>query len=103
MGVMLGLLAATLAVLAAVSVLLTRRVRGLLGDVNALGEQVRELTGRLDAAEQSVSAAVARTEAAEAVLVGKGLADEEDLEAARRRSAGGADTAGDLRGRGELH
>ncbi len=78
-------LAAALAGLSVLSFLLVRRVRGLLADVAGLSERVKELSTRLDAAEQDVQDALARTEVAETVLLDKGLADEEDLEAARSR------------------
>ncbi len=97
-----ALAATALAALAAVSFLLARRVRGLLADVRELSERSRELSARLEAAEQDVSRALARTEVAEAVLLDKGLADEDDLEAARRRF--GADvTAAAVRGEDDLH
>lgn len=97
-----ALAAAALAALAAVSFLLARRVRGLLADVRELSERLAELSARLEAAEQDVSGALARTEVAEAVLLDKGLADEDDLEAARRRF--GADVAAaDVRGEDDLH
>lgn len=94
--------AAAVAALAAASFLLARRVRGLLADVRELSERLRELSARLEAAEQDVSSALARTEVAEAVLLDKGLADEDDLEAARRRF--GADVAAaDVHGEDDLH
>jgi hypothetical protein len=93
-----ALSAAALAGLSALSFLLVRRVRGLTLDLAEVSERVKDLSARLDAAEHDAAAAVGRTEVAEAVLLEKGLADEEDLEAARRRfdeasheSAGGGD------------
>ena len=80
--------AAALAGLSVVALLLARRVRALLGDASALSARVDELAARLAVAEQEVADARARTEAAETVLLDKGLANEEDLEAARRRSDG---------------
>ncbi len=80
-----ALAAAALAGLSVLSFLLVRRVRGLLADVAGLSERVKELSTRLDTAEQDVQSALARTEVAETVLLDKGLADEEDLEAARSR------------------
>ena len=78
--------AAALAGLFVVALLLARRVRALVAEVAELREQVDGLSSRLAAAEQDVDGALARTEVAETVLLEKGLADEEDLEAARRRS-----------------
>ncbi len=80
-----ALAATALAGLSVLSFLLVRRVRGLLADFAGLSERVKELSARLDAAEQDAQGALARTEVAETVLLDKGLADEEDLEAARRR------------------
>jgi membrane protein implicated in regulation of membrane protease activity len=94
------LAAAALAGLSALSFLLVRRVRGLLEDVAQLSGRVEELADRLGAAEQDVSAAIGRTEVAETVLLEKGLADEDDLEAARRRFDEAAESAS---GEGELH
>ena len=78
--------AAALAALSVVALLLARRVRALVGEVADLRERVEALAARVSTAEEDVGSAVARTEVAELVLLDKGLADEEDLEAARRRS-----------------
>jgi hypothetical protein len=80
-----ALASAALAGLSALAFVLARTVRRLGRDVAELSVRVRELSGRVEGAEQDVAAAVARAEVAEAVLLEKGLADEEDLEAARRR------------------
>ena len=77
--------AGALAGLTVLSFLLVRRVRGLGAEVETLSGRVQDLAARLDAAERDVSTAVGRTEVAETVLLEKGLADEDDLEAARRR------------------
>jgi hypothetical protein len=94
--------AAALAGLSLVTALLVRRVRALGAEVAGLGDRVGALTARLEAAEQDVAGALARTEIAETVLLEKGLADEEDLEAARRRS-GDEGARGDHPRDGELH
>ena len=78
--------AAALAGLSVVAFLLARRVRALLAEVSDLQARVDGLAARLAAAEEDVQGALARTEVAETVLLEKGLADEEDLEAARRRA-----------------
>ncbi len=78
--------AAALAGLSVVALVLARRVRTLLAETEELRERVDALSARLSVAEEEVSVAVARTGVAETVLLEKGLADEEDLEAARRRS-----------------
>jgi outer membrane murein-binding lipoprotein Lpp len=76
--------ALALAGLSVVAFLLARRVRALLAEVSDLQARVDGLASRLAAAEEDVQGALARTEVAETVLLEKGLADEEDLEAARR-------------------
>lgn len=90
--------AAALAGLSVVVFLLARRLRALVAEVTDLRAQVDGLSSRLAATEQDVGSALERTEVAETVLLEKGLADEEDLEAARRRPA---DVEGDATG--ELH
>jgi hypothetical protein len=83
----IGLLAlALLAVLAALSGELVRRLRALAGEVTALTERVHELGARLDAAERDASAALTQADLAECVLLDKGVVDEEDLEEARARN-----------------
>jgi hypothetical protein len=57
--------------------------------VNALSERVDELSARLGAAEYDVARAGLSAEVAESVLVEKGVADEEELEEARRRTQTG--------------
>jgi hypothetical protein len=91
-----ALASAALAGLSALSFLLVRRVR----DVAELADRVKELSARVDGAEQDAAAAVGRTEVAESVLLEKGLADEEDLEAARRRFG---EAAQDSASRGDVH
>jgi len=78
--------AAALAGLSVVAFLLARRVRALVAEVSDLHARVDGLASRLAAAQEDVQAALGRTEVAETVLLEKGLADEEDLEAARRRA-----------------
>jgi hypothetical protein len=90
-----------LALLAALSLELVRRLRALAGEVSALAERVHELTARLEAAEQDASAALAQADVAECVLLDKGVFDEEDLEEARARS-GGPEASARSRD-GELH
>jgi hypothetical protein len=102
MGLVSELTAAlAVALFAAISAFGVRRLRELGEDVRALGERVRELSVRLEAAEQDAASALAQADVAESVLLDKGVADEEDLEAARARSGG---EAGYVRGRdGDLH
>jgi outer membrane murein-binding lipoprotein Lpp len=95
-----ALASAALAGLSALAFVLVRKVRVLARDVAELSGRVHELSGRLQGAEQDVAAAVGRAEVAEAVLLEKGLADEEDLEAARRRSG---EAAHDSARGGDVH
>jgi hypothetical protein len=99
MAAMEPLPAAALAGLSIVALLLARRVRALLGEVSALSERVDGLATRLAAAEDELAATAERSEVAETVLLEKGLADEEDLEAARRRPEGSPSERRD----GDLH
>lgn len=90
------------ALFAALAAVAVRRIRELAGDVEALSERVRELSVRLDATEQDAATALSQADVAESVLLEKGVADEDDLEAARARSGSGE--PGYVRGRdGELH
>jgi hypothetical protein len=78
------LLSVTAAILAA-GLALSRRERRLTAQVNDLTERIRELSSRMEAADADVAHAVAQVEITENLLLDKGIADEEDLEAARRR------------------
>ena len=62
-----------------------RAQRALAGQIRALRRELREVSGRLENAEKSAGDAATRAEVAGNVLLEKGLANEEDLEAARRR------------------
>lgn len=89
------------AVCAALAAVAVRRIRELADEVRALDDRVRELSVRLEAAEQDAAGALLQADVAESVLLEKGVADEEDLEAARARSGG---EAGYVRTRdGDLH
>lgn len=94
------ILAFALVAVAGAAVLLARRVRTLSTEVAGLSERLSELGTRMEAAEHDVAGALAQTEVAETVLLDKGLADEEDLEAARRRFT---DSPRDAGRDGELH
>ncbi|BDG09476.1 hypothetical protein [Anaeromyxobacter paludicola] len=50
-----------------------------------LEARLADLAGRIEMAEQNTADAVVQSEVTASVLLEKGLADEEDLEAARRR------------------
>ncbi len=95
---MLALVVVALAALAA-SLVAVQRARALAADVAELRGQLGALSGRLEAAENDVTQALASADVAETVLLDKGVADEEDLEAARRRF--GEDPQGYARGRDE--
>ena len=80
-GFVLGFLFAIPVVLGVVA-LRTLRLRN--AESAALAEQVRALAGRMEAMEEDVTRTSLRADVAETVLLEKGLADEEDLEEARR-------------------
>ena len=69
----------------AVAVHAVRAQRSLSSEVESLRGRVAELGERLASAERNVGEAATEAEAAGTVLLEKGLVDEEDLEAARRR------------------
>jgi outer membrane murein-binding lipoprotein Lpp len=79
------LVLAALAFLATSVVRLVRRERQLVAELAELGERVHELSSRIDAAEDDVARAATHAEIAENVLLDKGIADEDDLEAVRQR------------------
>ncbi len=95
-----SIVALALLAVAGAAVLLARRVRALSAELANLSERLSGLAERIDVAEQDVAGALAQTEVAETVLLDKGLADEEDLEAARRRFS---DAPRDPDRDGELH
>ncbi len=102
---MLVLVAGALAVALASLVLTLRSARAqraLASQVRSLRHQLRDVSGRLENAEKSADDAATRAEVAGNVLLEKGLANEEDLEAARRRSDAPAD-AQPVRGSKTLH
>src|SRR5512140_2215776 len=68
---------------------LVRRERALRSELSGMAERMRELATRVEAAEADVAHAVTAAEISESLLVEKGIADEEDLEEARRRFNGG--------------
>jgi hypothetical protein len=78
--------AAAAALVAGLAAVAARRVRDLTDEVRELGDRIGELSARLEATERNALSAVARADVAESVLLDKGVADEDDLEAARARS-----------------
>lgn len=67
--------------------------------IASLEERLRALTMRVDVAEHDAVAASAHAEVAESVLLEKGYADADDLEAARRRLE--AEPVSGMRARGD--
>ena len=86
----------------AIALLAVGRQRALVDDLRAVRDQLRDVTARLATAEKSADGATGRAEAAGTVLLEKGLANEEDLEAARRRF-GALEEAQPARGSRTLH
>lgn len=78
----LAFVTALLALLWLRSVRLSRALEARLGEMS---ERIRDMGARFEAAEADVAHAVTRADIAEVLLVEKGVADEEDLEAVRRR------------------
>ncbi|HYQ82325.1 MAG TPA: hypothetical protein VEP68_12520 [Anaeromyxobacteraceae bacterium] len=68
----------------AAAILAWRTFRALGRERAALEGRLAEVATRLEAAEQDSAQAALRAEVAESVLLGKGIADEDDLELARR-------------------
>ncbi len=98
MAVMLLALALPSAVLIAAGwTVFRRRDRRLTGEMTELQERIRELSARVEAAEADVAHAVTQAEISESLLLEKGIADEEDIEAARRRFDGGEPAAASSR------
>ncbi len=90
-------LSATVAAMAAGWTRFHRRERRLAGEVSDLTDRIRELSARVEAAEADVAHAVTQAEISESLLLEKGIADEEDIEAARRRFDGGDPSASSSR------
>jgi type II secretory pathway pseudopilin PulG len=76
------------ALLAAVALRWHRREQALRRGLEALGEQLRALSARLDAAEGDLGSALSSAGVAESLLLEKGIADEDEVEATRRRLEG---------------
>jgi hypothetical protein len=76
------------ALLAAVAMRWRRREQALERELEALAERVGELSARLDAAEGDLGSALSSAGVAESLLLEKGIADEDEVEATRRRLEG---------------
>jgi len=94
--------ALALVVLALVLALAWSR-RAHAGELKALRKTLRSLESRLAAAEKTAQEAAQHAEAAGNVLLEKGLAEVEDLEAARRRGPDEEEPAQPSRGSRTLH
>ena len=68
-----------------------------------LSEQVRAISARVESVEAEVTRTALRADVAETVLLEKGLADEEDLEEARRYFEQNAQPRYDRQRDGNLH
>ena len=99
-GFVLGFLIAIPVVLGVVA-LRTLRLRN--AEAAALAEQVRTLGGRLETVEEDLNRTALRADVAETVLLEKGLADEEDLEEARRYFEQNAQPRYDRQRDGSIH
>lgn len=77
-----------LALAAAVAFGWRRRELARDRELEALTERVRELTARLDASEGDLASALSSAGVAESLLLEKGIADEDEVEATRRRLEG---------------
>ncbi len=91
------------ALLAVAVVRLVRRERELVSEMAELDERAKDLGLRLEAAEGEVAQAVTQAEIAENVLLEKGVADEDDIEAVRRRFVADATSGYDRARDGELN
>jgi hypothetical protein len=72
------------AVVLAAALYFLRRQHVLGSEIDSLWRQLRDLSARLASAEKNAEGAAGRAEAAANVLLEKGIANEEELEAARR-------------------
>ncbi len=76
---------AALATTTAIALAALEAVKAARREVRDLTEKVRELSARLEATEQEVARTAMQADVAELVLLDKGVADEEDIEALRRQ------------------
>ncbi len=67
-----------------------RREQALRQELDALADQLRELMARVEAGEQGLADALSSTGVAEHLLLEKGIADADEVEAVRRRLEGSA-------------
>lgn len=98
-----GLALSALAILAGLGLAVLRRRRALEDEVTRLAGLVTDLSARLQKVGEEAARALAAAEVAGNVLVEKGVADEEELEAARERSGLGEGMAYVPGRDGEIH
>ena len=82
--------AVALVLLAAAVLGLVRRERAHAAELEGLSALVRDLSQRLESAEQDLARVQTQADVTESLLVEKGVADEEDVEAVRARFDGEA-------------
>jgi hypothetical protein len=101
--VILLVVASAFVLVAALLLRAHRRERALAERIAGMASELRDLGARLAATEDEVGRAVAQGEIAENLLVEKGVADEDDVEAMRARHDA-AGSSGYVRLRdGDLH
>jgi C4-dicarboxylate-specific signal transduction histidine kinase len=81
---------ALVALAAALALRWRRREQARARALEALAERVRELEVRLDATADDLASARSSSGVAESLLLEKGIADEDEVEATRRRLGGEA-------------
>lgn len=96
-------LAAVTSLAGAGAVLAWRAFRALARERAALARRLDEVASRLEAAEREIAGTALRAEVAESVLLDKGLADEDDLDLARRQVADAFDAGYQRERDGDLH
>jgi hypothetical protein len=84
----LPLALAAAALLLALALRWRRREEALRQELAALAGKVEALAARLDASEQDLAGALSASGVAESLLLEKGIADEDEVEAMRRRLGG---------------
>lgn len=78
------LIGALFAVSAGFAALVMRAMRARAAEARTLLDELKKVSARIEPLEQEMSRISLRADVAETVLLEKGIADEEDLEEARR-------------------
>ncbi|HTP50858.1 MAG TPA: hypothetical protein VMK42_09180 [Anaeromyxobacteraceae bacterium] len=78
------LLGALVTAAAGAAALVGRAMRSRAAEAHTLSDEMRKLTSRLDSLQDEVARTSLRADVAETVLLEKGVADEEEMEEARR-------------------